>query len=38
MEPHKAVQNRLADDKGTVKQAHQSVKLNSLAKGQWWWD
>jgi hypothetical protein len=40
MEPLKAVQseNRLKDDKGTVKQAHGSVKLDNLAKGQWWWD
>ena len=30
--------NRLKDDKGTVKQAHESVKLDHLAKGQWWWD
>ena len=26
------------DEKGTVKQAHGSVKLDQLAKGQWWWD
>jgi hypothetical protein len=40
MEPLRAVQaeNRLKDDKGTVKQAHGSVKLDNLAKGQWWWD
>ena len=40
MEPLRAVQteNRLKDEKGTVKQAHHSVKLDQLAKGQWWWD
>jgi hypothetical protein len=40
MEPLKAVQSdsRLKDDKGTVKHAHESVKLDGLAKGQWWWD
>jgi len=40
MEPMRAVQsdNRLKDEKGTVKQAHDSVKLENLAKGQWWWD
>jgi hypothetical protein len=40
MEPLRAVQteNRLKDEKGTVKQAHESVKLDNLAKGQWWWD
>jgi Protein of unknown function (DUF1598) len=40
MEPLKAVlaENRLTDEKGAVKQAHSSVKLGSLAKGQWWWD
>jgi hypothetical protein len=40
MEPLIAVQpdHRLKDDKGTVKQAHGSVKVESLAKGQWWWD
>lgn len=40
MEPMKAVQteNRLKDEKGSVKQAHGSVKLDGLAKGQWWWD
>jgi hypothetical protein len=40
MEPLRPVQteNRLKDEKGTVKQAHESVKLDNLAKGQWWWD
>jgi hypothetical protein len=40
MEPLRAVQseNRLKDEKGAVKQAHESVKLDHLAKGQWWWD
>ena len=40
MEPLRAVQHesRLKDEKGTVKQAHGSVKLDGLAKGQWWWD
>jgi hypothetical protein len=40
MEPMRAVQseNRLKDDKGTVKQAHDGLKLENLAKGQWWWD
>jgi Protein of unknown function (DUF1598) len=40
MEPLRAVQqdNRLKDEKGTVKQAHGSVKMDGLAKGQWWWD
>jgi hypothetical protein len=40
VEPLKAVQseNRLKDEKGAVKQAHQSVKLSALAQGQWWWD
>jgi hypothetical protein len=40
IEPLRAVQvdNRLKDEKGMVKQAHESVKLDHLAKGQWWWD
>jgi hypothetical protein len=40
MEPMRAVQQdvRLKDEKGTVKQAHGGVKLDGLAKGQWWWD
>jgi hypothetical protein len=40
MEPMKAVQtdNRLKDDKGTVKQTYGSVKLDQLANGKWWWD
>jgi hypothetical protein len=40
MEPLRAVQseNRLKDEKGAVKHAHESVKLEHLAKGQWWWD
>ena len=40
MEPVRALQaeNRLKDEKGTVKQARDSVKLDSLAAGQWWWD
>jgi len=40
IEPLRAVQseNRLKDDKGTVKQARESVSLDHLATGQWWWD
>jgi hypothetical protein len=40
MEPMRAVQteNRLKDEKGTVKQAHDNIKLENLAQGQWWWD
>jgi len=40
MEPTLAVktENRLKDEKGSVKQAHDGVKLSGLAKGQWWWD
>jgi Protein of unknown function (DUF1598) len=40
MEPVRAIQpeNRLTDEKGTVKQAYGSIKLDGLAKGQWWWD
>jgi hypothetical protein len=40
MEPTRALATdvRLKDDKGTVKQAHDSIKLDSLAQGQWWWD
>ena len=40
MQPLEAVkpENRLLDEKGTVKKAHESVKLDSLAQGQWWWD
>jgi hypothetical protein len=40
MEPTRAVQtdHRLKDDKGAVKQAHDSIKPDALAQGQWWWD
>lgn len=40
MEPLQAVrsENRLADEKGAVKKAHESIKLDNLAQGQWWWD
>lgn len=40
MEPMEAVKEstRLKDDKGSVKQTHDGVKLENLAKGQWWWD
>lgn len=40
VEPHQAVQshNLLKDEKGAVKQARDSVKLDALAQGQWWWD
>jgi hypothetical protein len=40
MEPARAVktENRLKDEKGSVKQAHDGVKLSGLVKGQWWWD
>jgi hypothetical protein len=30
--------NLLADEKGEVKAARSYVKLDGLAKGQWWWD
>jgi hypothetical protein len=30
--------NLLADEKGEVKAAREYVKLDGLAKGQWWWD
>jgi hypothetical protein len=40
MEPTQAVKEsmRLRDEKGTVKQAHDGIKLDNLAKNQWWWD
>jgi hypothetical protein len=40
VEPTRALQPdvRLKDDKGTVRQAYDSVKLTDLAQGQWWWD
>jgi hypothetical protein len=30
--------HRLKDEKGTVKEAHDGVKLSDLPNGQWWWD
>jgi hypothetical protein len=40
VQPHEAVEshNLLKDEKGAVKQARESVKLEGLAQGQWWWD
>jgi len=40
LEPGQAIQshNLLKDEKGAVKQAHAGIKLDGLAKGQWWWD
>lgn len=40
MEPMEAVKEstRLKDEKGAVKQTHDGIKLENLAKGQWWWD
>ncbi len=40
MQPMQAVQesHRLKDEKGTVKQTHDGIKLDNLADGQWWWD
>jgi Protein of unknown function (DUF1598) len=40
MEPLQAIQTSrlLKDEKGAVKQAHEKVILDGLAKGQWWWD
>jgi hypothetical protein len=40
VEPTRAIQSdhRLSDDKGTVKKAHDGIKLDALAQGQWWWD
>jgi hypothetical protein len=30
--------NLLKDEQGTVKATHGEIKLNGLAKSQWWWD
>jgi hypothetical protein len=40
VEPQQAVQshNLLKDEKGAVREARSGVKLDGLAKGQWWWD
>lgn len=40
MEPREAVQasRLLKDDEGAVKDARSKVKVEGLAKGQWWWD
>jgi hypothetical protein len=40
MSPLEAIkaENRLKDEKGTVKQTYGGVKLSGLAQGQWWWD
>lgn len=40
IEPTKAIQshNMLEDADGAVKQAREQIKLDGLAKGQWWWD
>jgi hypothetical protein len=40
MEPLRAVaaDNRLKDDKGTVKKTHDAIKPDAIAQGQWWWD
>jgi hypothetical protein len=40
VEPLRAVapQSRLPDEKGTVKQAYQSVRLEDLPADRWWWD
>jgi hypothetical protein len=28
----------LKDEEGTVKTAREQIKVDGLAKGQWWWD
>jgi hypothetical protein len=33
-----ATNQLLKDEQGTVKAAHGEIKLEGLAKGQWWWD
>jgi hypothetical protein len=40
VEPLRAIdpQNRLPDEKGAVKQAYQSVRLEDLPATRWWWD
>ena len=40
IEPTSALQTShlLKDDQGTVKAAHGEIKLDGLAKNQWWWD
>jgi Protein of unknown function (DUF1598) len=40
MDPRQALETSrlLKDEKGAVKQARAEVKLDGLAKGQWWWD
>jgi Protein of unknown function (DUF1598) len=40
IEPTDALQSSrlLKDDQGTVKAAHSQIKVDGLAKNQWWWD
>lgn len=40
VEPLRAIdpQSRLPDEKGAVKQAYQSVRLEDLPANRWWWD
>ncbi len=40
IEPTSALQTShlLKDDQGTVKAAHGEIKVEGLAKSQWWWD
>lgn len=40
IEPTEALKSNhlLADEQGTVKATREQVKLDGLAKGQWWWD
>ena len=40
LHPREALQssNLLSDDDGKVSKAHESIQLDRLAPGQWWWD
>jgi hypothetical protein len=40
IEPTEALRpsNLLADEQGAVKAARSQIKMDSLAKGEWWWD
>lgn len=40
IEPMQAIQSSqlLKDERGAVKEARAKVKVDGLAKGQWWWD
>jgi hypothetical protein len=40
IEPTDALESSrlLKDEEGTVKAAHSQIKVDGLAKNQWWWD